>query len=365
MDSIARLLDLILRHHRVTVERAALLDYYDICFPEWRNDPAREARCRQALDQLARPPIAAITLPSDATAKARNKNYQGLLPIFVRKVVPRLISLANCPSDNWLPDLAELAATLRGSKLEALRHINEFLKGHPGPLSLVPYRERSLQIFGNEKTIGERLSVKDDSLFDGRLPLARLGAYDPPLPFPFTMPNPPCPNGPILVVENHHTFASLVAANDQQRVFAAIAWGGGNAFTKGCAEYVDTILDRAKATGVMYLGDLDPRGVLIPATVDHARQKADLPPVTPARAVYAWLLARGITRPLVANIPEVAREAALAWLGDEMGRRVIALWGQGYWIPQESLGSEALETDDSVLWQGRASVPGIGIDDLV
>jgi len=364
MDPIAHLLDLIRHHRRATVERANLLDYYDICFPEWRNAPDREARCRQALDQLAYPPHAAITLPSDATAKARSKNYHGLLPVYVRKAEPEAVCCAACPPDNWLPELAELAATLRGGKLESLRQINEFLKGHPGPLPLVPYRERSLQIFGNEKTIGERLPVKGASLFNGRLPLARLGAYDPPLPFPFTMPNPPRPNSPLLVVENHHTFASLVAANDRQRAFSAIAWGGGNAFTKGCAEYIDAILDRAKATEVMYLGDLDPKGIQIPATVGQARQKAALPPVTPAWKIYSWLLDHGTTRPLATDVSETARNATLAWLGDEMGERVIALWGQGHCIPQESLGTEALGAGDMLCGNVGQFIPGIRIADV-
>lgn len=342
MDPIAQLLDLIRRHPSVTVQRAEFLDYCDRCFPEWRNDPEREVRCRQVLDQLSRPPYSALALPSEGTAQARNRNYQGSLPRFVRKVTPKAASIATGGDDNWLPDLAGLAATLRGGRLDDLRRVNKFLKERHGPLPLVPYRERSLQIFGDEKVIGERLPIKGNSLFGGRLPLARLGACNPPLPFPFTMPDPPCPGGTLLVVENHHTFASMVAANDRQRVFAAIAWGGGNAFTKGCAEYMDTIVERAKATGVMYLGDLDPKGILIPAMVDRARRDAGLSPIMPARTIYSWLLSHGVVRSLAGTVSEAAHEAALAWLGEEMGRDVLRLWSQGGWIPQESLGAEAL-----------------------
>lgn len=344
MDPIAQLLELIRRHGRVTVERAEFLDYYDRCFPEWRHDPGREIRCRQVLEQLGRPPFSAITLPSEATAQARNRNYQGALPRFVRKVSVTPTSVANRAEDNWLPDLADLAATSRGGRLKDLQRINEFLKQHPDPLPLVPYRERSLQIFGDEKAMDERLTVKGDALFGGRLSLARLGACNPPLPFPFTMPDPPCPGGALLVVENHHTFASMIAANDRQRVFAAVAWGGGNAFTKGCAEYIDTIVERAKATGVMYLGDLDPKGILIPAAVDRARREAGLPGVMPAIPIYFRLLTHGVVRPLTIEMSETAREAALEWLGEELGRQVLALWRQGGWIPQESLGAEALAT---------------------
>lgn len=196
MDPIAQLLELIRRHSRVTVKLAEFLDYYDRCFPEWRHDPAREIRCRHVLKQLSQAPFCAIVLPSEGTIQARNRNYQGSLPRFIRKVSAKPPSAVNRVEDNWLPDLADLAATLRGDRLTDLRRINEFLKQYPGPLPQVPYRERSLQIFGDEKAMDERLTVKGDTLFGGRLPLARLGAFNPPLPFPFTQPDPPAQEPP-------------------------------------------------------------------------------------------------------------------------------------------------------------------------
>lgn len=110
------------------------------------------------------------------------------------------------------------------------------------------------------------------------------------------------------------------------------------------AEYVDTILDRAGASGVMYLGDMDPKGILIPAMVDRARGEAGLPRVMPAIPLYSRLLTHGVVRPLSGDVSETAREATLEWLGEELGLQVLALWRQGGWIPQESLGAEALAT---------------------
>lgn len=92
----------------------------------------------------------------------------------------------------------------------------------------------------------------------------------------------------------------------------------------------------------MYLGDLDPKGIVIPAKVDRARRNAGLPRVNPAIPVYSWLLTHGVIRPLTGEVPEMARDAALEWLGEDLGRQVLALWRQGGWIPQESLESEAM-----------------------
>jgi hypothetical protein len=57
-----------------------------------------------------------------------------------------------------------------------------------------------------------------------------------------------------------------------------------------------------------------------------------------------WLLTHGVVRPLTGGVSETAREAAPEWLGEELAQQVLALWRQGGWIPQESLGAEALAT---------------------
>lgn len=330
MDQSARFLELILAHRKGRVEASDLLGYFDACFPEFRFAPDREARCRKKLDTFDG---RTVTLSTDA----RKKGRQTAMPRFVAKINAPAAPLPAGRSDDWLPDLAELASTLRGGRLDALRQINAFLKDHPGPLPLIPYRERSLQIFGDEKRIGnEGLRLTNGTLFEGRLPLARIGANDPPLPFPFIMPSTPCPGRPILVVENHHSYASFVAANDRNPTFAAIVWGHGNAFTKGYAEHIDEISNRSRASEVLYLGDLDPDGVLIPHGADAARRKAGLPPVQPATQLYKWLLDNG-TRRALPSVSDAACAAAMSWLGEELGRRVVDLWREGFWIPQESL----------------------------
>lgn len=340
MDQSARLLDLIRAHRTTKIGEQDLLDYFDECFPEFRHSPDREARCRKELDRFQGH---AITLCAAALKKGR----EAAMPHFVRKVNAPKPGEPVKPPDDWLPDLAQLAADLRRrqARLDDLRQINNFLKNQAGPLAAIPYRERSLQIFGDEKRIGDVLRVDGGTLFDGRLPLARIGAYDPPLPFVFAMPEPPCPNAPVLVVENHHSFASFVAANDHRPTFAAIVWGNGKALTKGCAEYLDTILRRAKATALLYVGDIDPSGILIPHDADRARRQTGLPPIEPARELYRWLLANGTRRPICDEIPELACEAAITWLGKEVGQDVLDLWGKGWWVPQEALHYNAIMTN--------------------
>lgn len=335
MDQSARFLELILGHRKGRVEAPDLLGYFDACFPELRSAPDREARCRKVLDSFDGQ---FITLHADA----RKKGNQMAMPRFITKVKAQAAPHPVRQSDDWLPDLAELASTLRGGKLDALRQINAFLKSHPGPLPLIPYRERSLQIFGDEKRIGnDGLRLTNGALFDGHLPLARIGATDPPLPFPFIMPSPSCPGRPILVVENHHSYASFVAANDRHPTFAAIVWGHGNAFTKGCAEHIDEIRGRAGGSEILYFGDLDPDGVMIPHGADAARRKAGLPPIRPATQCYRWLLDKG-TRRSTAGAPDAACAAAMGWLGEELGQRVVDLWREGFWIPQESLSGDLI-----------------------
>jgi hypothetical protein len=71
----------------------------------------------------------------------------------------------------WEPELAFLAAARPNLPFTELRQLNEFLRKRAAHPELVPIKERSLQIFGDEKRLDLLLS---SALFrPGRLELAR------------------------------------------------------------------------------------------------------------------------------------------------------------------------------------------------
>lgn len=258
------------------------------------------------------------------------------MPKFVQLVTETGVSTSEDYSDvAWVPELG-FWHELKPSQRAAAKAINDFLLKRRGSLRTVPIKERSLQIFGDEKRL-DALRI-GDALFSGRLPLAVLGAFQVPFPLPYRQAD--AVGKPVLVVENHNSFWSFGEWNHHVRRYAAVVYGAGEAFLS-TAGALAQVLREVGGHGVLYLGDLDTKGLRIPADFNRSVREGS-PKVFPALDWYSWLLARGRRR----KKPECAagsRAEADAWLGPELGVLVHALWQAEEWIPQESLGFEELE----------------------
>lgn len=239
----------------------------------------------------------------------------------------------------WVPELG-FWPELKPSALPAAKAINAFLLRRRGTLRLVPIKERSLEIFGDEKRLDGLCT--GGTLFGGRLPLSAIGAFQVPLPLPYRQAN--APGRPVLVLENHNSFWSFGEWNEQARRYSAVVFGSGRAFLSSGAA-LNQVLREVEGVGVEYLGDLDPTGVRIPLDFNRAALPRSIR-VEPALDLYRWLLKKGIRRPRdESQEPETLGKE---WLGDELGDALTQLWAEGHWIPQEALGIEALLTDSSL-----------------
>jgi hypothetical protein len=101
----------------------------------------------------------------------------------------------------WVPERG-FWPKLKPVQLADAKAINDFLLRRRDSLTPVPIKERSLEIFGDEKRLDALR--KGISLFMGQLPLAALGAFMVPLPLPYRQAF--APGNPVLVVENHNSF---------------------------------------------------------------------------------------------------------------------------------------------------------------
>lgn len=239
------------------------------------------------------------------------------------------------PSDDWsrvswLPELG-FWTDLTASELVTAKVINDWLLRRRGKFLRVPLRERSLEIFGDEKYLD--LRVRENALFSGRLPLASIGAFLVPHPLPYRAAD--VLGQPVLVVENHHTYWSLAEWNVQVRRYAAIIYGAGKAFCSSGPALQEAIRE-CRADGALYFGDLDPSGILIPLRFNEANGAL----VFPAIDLYRFALERGNRRGPVIRITG-DEKAAQRWL-PELNDQICALWASDHWIPQESLGTEQL-----------------------
>ena len=315
---------------RKRVELAQVKQLYFELHPEMRNHPERSALLLQMLQELAA--AGALALPARGSWE---KVGQPALPLWVALVRER----EEDPREDfskvpWVPELG-FWPELKPPQLVAAKAINEFLLRRRGSFALVPIKERSLEIFGDEKRLDAMRF--GNSLFSGRLPLDILGAFMVPLPLPYRVA--PAPGKPVLVVENHNSYWSFGEWNQRALRYSAVVYGAGEAF-RSTGAALGQVLREVEGVGALYLGDLDPKGIGIPLDFNRTAA-ADEPKVAPALEWYAWLLANGRQR----DRPEcrsAVGEVAVAWLGSAMGTALGGVWQTGRWIPQEALGFEQL-----------------------
>ena len=254
----------------------------------------------------------------------------------------------------WLPVLAFAADERHPVRRADLQAINAFLLStRDRSLSSVPTRERSLQIFGNEKRLDD-LRKGEPTLFEGRISLDDLHCYAVAPPLPCETPGSRCAGRPILVLENYHSYDSFRRWNRESALYAAVAYGGGNAFRQGAGN-LDDLIVRTSAVGAFYVGDLDPAGIDILLGVNERRRAEGQMLVRPHLGLYGWLLTHGCRRPLeraptarsVSRLGEVFPAGIASALGD--------LWAAGLRIPQESFGLEQLRGREAVIAEPNAA----------
>lgn len=305
--------------------------------PELAEQPDRRTRLAEAVRSAA--DTGEIALPK----RMRSWDHAGgaALPGFVLLLTPRpqrppAVALGYA----WHPLLSFVAGERNRLRLESAQQINEWLKRDPDLSFSVPIKERSLEIFGDEKRL-DQLRGGTTSLF-GQLSLAALGCRVCPIPLPFEA-GPDCAHGrPILVVENNDTWASFSAWNRNAGRYAAIAYaGGGHGKSLAYDEtFIDELLDRFQAAGLFYFGDIDPAGLRIASRAAERRAQRGGLPLQPAVSLYTWLIAHG-TRTALQRTEQVTRRD-LAWLPEGLHGEVEALFAAGQRLPQESLGTRVL-----------------------
>jgi hypothetical protein len=206
---------------------------------------------------------------------------------------------------------------------------------HRSPATLVvPHRERSLQVFGNEK----RLDVlRNTRLFTpGVLSFELLSCewIPPQLAWTRTSSSPVA-----LAVENAATYYSLVQVlRGDPGPVGVVAYGGGNAFTKMVAGLSDPAV--GPVSRLLYFGDLDATGLEIPQRTAAEARRCGLPAPEPALGLYRLLLAHGSPQ----HTPPVGADRAhkcSSWLGP-LASDAEQMLINGYWIAQEAVGLELL-----------------------
>ena len=318
-----------------------LHDAYLLAHPDALNAPNLRRLLLDALRRLERDEVA------DLPAGGWDTSGSPALP---RTAILRSVARSR-PSPKahaWLPALAFAAEERHPVRRADLQAINAFLlSARDRSLSSVPTRERSLQIFGNEKRLDD-LRKGEPTLFEGRISLDDLHCYAVAPPLPCETPDTTSAGRPILVLENYHSYDSFRRWNRDAALYAAVAYGGGNAFRQGAGN-LDELIIRTSAAGAFYVGDLDPAGIDILLGVNERRRAEGQMLVQPHRGLYGWLLAHGCRRPL----DKAPRDGLAARLGEVFPAGIAdalgELWTEGLRIPQESFGLEQIRGEEAAI----------------
>src|SRR5437867_2668497 len=218
---------------RVRVGLNVLLHAFQKVYPELSATPSARGRLRELLDQLQFDER--IELPKGG----EHWDYSALpaLPRWVK--LPRETMIeekADIRSIPWSPELRFLASARVCVPLQDLFKLQEFFAGGGRAKPLVPIKERSLEIFGDEKRLDQLM--RGSALFgNGRLAPETLRCVIVPEPLSWT--RGPHHDGPALVIENAATWYSYCRWNAERRFFSAVVYGCGNRFADGVRYLAD------------------------------------------------------------------------------------------------------------------------------
>ena len=241
----------------------------------------------------------------------------------------------------WVPALGFLAESRTSVPFDDLRKLNDFLTTDHAALEIVPIKERSLEIFGDEK----RLDVLHGSaLFrHDRLDLSRdLRCEIIGVPLAWKRGPASAAAHPLIVIENAATWHSYCRWNAEAAQFSAVVYGDGNRFADGVRYLGDIFAELGGSRRILYFGDLDPQGILIPQEASARAVALGFSPVEPHLASYAALL----------SVQEVCWQQCEGesgsvtlcdWLGDysEAAQRILSFRKR---IPQEHVGWSMLKS---------------------
>jgi len=243
-------------------------------------------------------------------------------------------------SVKWASQLNFLVSETATIAPDDLLKLNDFLLTERHRRPLVPIKERSLEIFGDEKRLDALLST---SLFRRRgLDLVKdLKCEIIGEPLAWNRGPSGATSKPIIVIENAATWHSYCRLNSERVLFGAVVYGCGNRFADSVHYLTDIFAELGGPCQTLYFGDLDPQGLLIPQEASGRAQANGLPTIEPHYWSYRQLLRLGMGRAQPWD-GEPAAATLCDWLG-ELAEPVRTLFAANHRLAQEHVGWEFLQ----------------------
>jgi len=325
---------------RIRVEQELLWRALQAVHPEAAVTTAARAKLRDLIDQLAIDGLC-------ETPKGREGWDESSLP-----VLPKWIRLPSPqpPADEadlrripWAPELRFLVSTRTDVPLDDLLKLQRFFADGGRQRPIVPVKERSLQIFRDEKRLD---TLRKTTLFlSDRLTLEALRCE--PIGEPLAWKRGPKTDGPVMIVENAATWHSYCRWNAERSAFSAVVYGKGLQAAESICFLRDVFTELGAPRRVLYFGDLDPPGLRIPQLASAYAVAHHLPPVKPELWSYRQLLILGRGKETIWEGSDPLQPVEFEWLG-ELAEPARALLDTGKRLAQEYVGWEFLATADQL-----------------
>jgi hypothetical protein len=132
-------------------------------------------------------------------------------------------------------------------------------------------------------------------------------------------------------VENHTTFDTLRKWNQKRRRYSAVAFGAGAAFISSCQSLRSSLQQQGCSGVALYFGDVDPKGLWIPA---KARQESQIE-IKPEEALYKLLFNKAKKSFIVPRDPFPFETKLLDWLPENLREEAAHSLNKGRRLPQE------------------------------
>ncbi|MER7282040.1 hypothetical protein ABT369_47185 [Dactylosporangium sp. NPDC000244] len=315
---------------------AAAIDRTGATAVGWRG------RIAAGLDELVLAGV--VTVPRTRWDTAAEPH----LPAYVTKVSATGPAAARRSSTIWNAELGwaaglEASGQLGDADRRFLATVNAWL-GRRGD-TVVPLRERSLDICGDEKAL--------DAVVFGPLFRADRLSYEMLRCEPCWPPvhQEVLGDGPWLVVENWTTFRTLAGTARRHGWNGRIIWGSDNQVSTRLTSLAATEPPPAR---LMYFGDIDTHGLRTARMAAGKAATLGLGDLQPARDLYRLCFAGGKPR----NTPYLADDVLCRWvrewLSGPRGEDIAQLLAVGQRIVQETVGAELLaKTEPRVVFGTR------------
>lgn len=264
------------------------------------------------------------------------------LPAYVTRPAAPEASSTDARAVVWHAELgwaAELdaAGKLTDTERRFLTSVNAWLPRRPD--TIVPQRERSLDICGDEKVLDTWVFTP---LFaPGRLTYERLRCKPCWLPVHQEILGP----GAWLVIENWTTYRTLADAGRRHGWEGRLIWGAGNQVGAHLASLAAT--GSVPTNGLRYFGDVDTAGFRIARMAAGRAETLRLGELRPAVELYRVCHTAGTIRSTANRAAEELQRWTRDWLGGTLGRVAGEIIADGGRIVQETVGVELLNTIDA------------------